>query len=226
MSRAAESGMETSAPAALRAVIFDYGMVLSGPPDPAAKERLCEISGLSAELLDTHYWTRRLDYDRGTLSAEEYWHRIAADTGSALADDTVRALIEQDILLWATVNPLMLDWPDRVRAGGWKVAILSNMGKDLLGHMRRHFLWLDRLDHLTWSCELSRVKPEPEIYEHTLEKLGVRPEEALFLDDKTENVEGARRLGMRSLLFRDARTLQLDLNRHSWAAGLPPVIPE
>lgn len=226
MSQMAESGMEDSAPAALRAVIFDYGMVLSGPPDPAAKERLCEISGLSAELLDTHYWTRRLDYDRGTLSAEEYWHRIAADAGSQLADDTVRALIEQDILLWATVNPLMLDWLDRVRAGGWKVAILSNMGKDLLGHMRRHFLWLDRLDHLTWSCELSRVKPEPEIYEHTLEKLGVRPEEALFLDDKTENVEGARRLGMRSLLFRDARTLQLDLNRHPWAAGLPPVIPE
>ena len=226
MSQTAEAKIDNDAVLPLRAVIFDYGMVLSGPPDPAAKERLCEISGLSAELLDAHYWTRRLDYDRGTLSAEEYWHRIAVDAGSRLADETVRALIEQDILLWATVNPLMLDWLDRVRGGGWKVAILSNMGKDLLGHMRRHFLWLDRLDHLTWSCELNRVKPEPEIYEYTLEKLGVRPEEALFLDDKTENVEGARRLGMRSLLFRDARTLQLDLDRHHWADALPPVIPD
>lgn len=226
MNQAAVAKIEDGAASALRAVIFDYGMVLSGPPDPAAKERLCEISGLSADLLDAHYWTRRLDYDRGSLPAEEYWHKIAADVGSRFGDDTVRALIEQDILLWATVNPLMLDWLDRVRAGGWKVAILSNMGKDLLGHMRRHFLWLDRLDHLTWSCELSTVKPEPEIYQHTLEKLGVQPEEALFLDDKTENIEGARQLGMRALLFRDARTLQLDLDRYAWAAGLPPVIPE
>jgi putative hydrolase of the HAD superfamily len=210
----------------LKAVIFDYGLVLSGPADPAARARLLEISGLSPEIFDAHYWKYRLDYDRGTLNGRTYWQTIARETGLTLSAEQIDELIEQDVLLWATVNPLMLDWLERLRAAGLKVGILSNMGEDLLAHMRRNFGWLDLLHHLTWSCELNTVKPEPAIYEHTLTKLGVEPAEALFIDDKMENVEGARSLGIHALLFRDARTLQGDLDRQNWAAGLPPVIPE
>ncbi|MGC1781265.1 MAG: HAD family phosphatase [Acidobacteriaceae bacterium] len=208
----------------LRAVIFDYGLVLSGPAVPAARARLLEITGLSPETFDTHYWKYRLDYDRGTLNGRTYWQTIARDAGLPLTSEQIDALIEQDILLWASINPVMLDWVGRVQAAGFKTAILSNMGEDLLAHMRRNFQWLDSFHHLTWSCELDTVKPEPEIYRHTLERLGVNADEALFLDDKIENVEGARALGMRALLFRDPCTLEADLRKDKALAGLPPVI--
>lgn len=208
----------------LRAVIFDYGLVLSGPPEPAARARLLEISGLSPEVFDTHYWRYRLDYDRGTLNGHTYWPTIARDVGVSFSAEEIEALIEQDVLLWATVDPIMLEWVNRVRASGMKIAILSNMGEDLLAYMRENFGWLDRFHHLTWSCELNLIKPMAAIYEHTLEQLNVQPNEALFLDDRIENVEGARAVGIHSLLFRSAQSLHADLEREGLASQLPPVI--
>lgn len=209
----------------LRAVIFDYGQVLSKSAEPAARARLLEITGLAPEIFDAHYWKYRLDYDRGTLNGRTYWQTISRDTDLNLTPEQIESLIEQDVLLWATVNPIMLDWLTRVQAAGFKTAILSNMGEDLLAHMRKHFCWFDGFHHLTWSCELDMIKPEAAIYEHTLQKLGVPPDEALFLDDKIENVEGARAIGLHALLFRDPETLEADLKREGWAKELPPIFP-
>lgn len=209
----------------LRAVIFDYGQVLSKSAEPAARARLLEITGLPADVFDEHYWKYRLDYDRGTLNGRTYWQTISRDTALNLTPQQVDALIEQDILLWATVNPVMLDWLTRLQAAGFKTAILSNMGEDLLAHMRKNFLWFDGFHQLTWSCELDMVKPEAKIYEHTLQKLAVQPEEALFLDDKIENIEGAKRVGLKALLFRDPKKLEQDLEREGWSKELPPIFP-
>lgn len=208
----------------IRAVIFDYGLVLSGPADPAARVRLLELTNLAPEVFDAHYWKYRLDYDRGTLNGRTYWQTIGRDTGISLTPEQIAALIEQDVLLWASLNPVMLDWVVRVQAAGLKTAILSNMGEELLAHMRQNFRWLDAFDHHTWSCELNIVKPEAAIYEHTLAAVGVQPEEALFIDDRAENIEGAKKAGLHALLFRDADTLQSNLQHAGWAAGLPPVI--
>ncbi|HWF65871.1 MAG TPA: HAD family phosphatase [Acidobacteriaceae bacterium] len=207
----------------LRAVVFDYGLVLSGPAVPEARARLLELTGLAPQTFDAHYWKYRLDYDRGTLNGRTYWETIARDAGLTLTSQQVDKLIEQDVLLWASANPVMLDWVIRVRQSGMKIAILSNMGEDLLAHMRKNFRWLDDFHHLTWSCELDMIKPEAAIYLHTLEKLAVAPAETLFLDDKIENVEGARSVGMHALQFHDAQRLQADLVKEDWASELPPV---
>ena len=53
---------------ALRAVVFDYGMVLSGQPYSPAREELKRITGLSHEAFESCYWTDRLAYDRGDLT--------------------------------------------------------------------------------------------------------------------------------------------------------------
>jgi putative hydrolase of the HAD superfamily len=207
----------------LRAVIFDYGLVLSGPAEPSAKARLLQLTGLPEEVFDQHYWKYRLDYDRGTLNGPRYWQAIARDTGMLLSPDQVSAIVEQDVLLWASLNPLMLEWASLVQASGLKTGILSNMGEELLAHMRENFDWLKTFDHHTWSCELNVVKPEAEIYTHTLHALGVAPHEALFLDDKIENVEGARRVGLHALVFTGVEALAQQLQTFPWAKELPPL---
>ena len=63
------------------AVLFDYGQVLSGPPDPAAWAVLRAVSGLDEERLHAAYWKFRHDYDRGALTGRSYWDAVAADAG-------------------------------------------------------------------------------------------------------------------------------------------------
>jgi putative hydrolase of the HAD superfamily len=61
--------------------------------------------------------------------------------------------------------------------------------------------WLPKFDHMTFSCDVRMVKPKPAIYEHCLHALGVAGSEALFLDDRPENIAAAQRLGIHSILF-------------------------
>ena len=66
---------------ALRAVIFDYGMVLTGPPDPAAHAAARASPGFPRPRLDTFYWADRHAYDEGKLTGLDFWQKIARDAG-------------------------------------------------------------------------------------------------------------------------------------------------
>ncbi len=207
----------------LRAVIFDYGMVLCGPANPLAHQRMLELTQLDHPVFEQNYWQHRLDYDRGTFHGLSYWEAFARTSATPLDTTVIERLREQDILLWTDLNATMLAWVRAVQAAGFRTAILSNMGVDILAHMRRNFAWLEAFDHLTWSCELKMAKPDPQIYQHTLDKLGVRAEEALFIDDLLHNGEAARQVGMHALQFHDVDTLRDDIAHSPWAAELPAL---
>jgi FMN phosphatase YigB (HAD superfamily) len=68
---------------------------------------------------------------------------------------------------------------------------------------------------------LGIAKPEPAIYRHVLNELGVQPEETLFLDDKLVNIEAAQALGVRAIQFSTVEKLRKDLI----AAGLGAELP-
>ena len=98
---------------------------------------------------------------------------------------------------------------------------LSNMGEDMLRYMRQEFGWLAHFQHHTWSCELGIGKPDPAIYTHTCERLGVAPGETLFLDDKPENIEAAASVGLNAILFQSIEQLKHDLKARNLQNGLP-----
>src|SRR5580692_10096375 len=84
----------------IRAVIFDYGMVLSHPQEPAALGNLLTITGLDRDTFESHYWTHRLAYDMGRLNGRSYWQQLASDSGIELTATDVERLIENDVLMW------------------------------------------------------------------------------------------------------------------------------
>ena len=108
--------------------------------------------------------------------------------------------------MWMDLNPAMLAWIPRIKQAGFRLGILSNMGDGVLDYMRPRFSWLDQFDHLTWSCELGVVKPDPAIYLHTVKKLSVSPDQALFIDNLEKNIVGAEAVGLHAALFRKRRT--------------------
>jgi putative hydrolase of the HAD superfamily len=72
-----------------------------------------------------------------------------------------------------------------------------------------------------WSFRLLIAKPDPAIYRHTLAKLGTKPEETLFLDDKLVNIEAAHALGMKAIQFSTVEKLRDDLIEQGFNAELP-----
>jgi putative hydrolase of the HAD superfamily len=207
----------------LQAVIFDYGEVLSGPPDEQAHRNLLAIAGVEEEAFEKAYWAHRLDYDADILNAQTYWQTVARDSGVRFTPKQIEQLTEQDAIMWMNLNPAMLAWIPRIKQAGFRLGILSNMGDGVLDYLRPRFSWLDQFDWLTWSCELGVVKPDPAIYLHTVKKLNVSPERALFIDNLQKNIDGAEAIGLQAALFENVEQLQADLARRGFP--LPALEP-
>ena len=206
---------------ALRAVIFDYGMVLTGPPDPEAHAAMMRITGLPAEKLDPLYWADRHAFDEGKLTGEAYWRDILQQAGLTLPPSAVEELIHADGRMWMTLNPPMLAWQGALKARGLLTAILSNIGDTTQQAMEREIKWLARFDVLVWSYQLHMAKPDPAIYRYALEKLGTQPAETLFIDDRQVNVEAAAALGIKALVFTTVDQLRADLIAQALDKELP-----
>jgi putative hydrolase of the HAD superfamily len=206
---------------ALRAVVFDYGMVLSGPQDPGALAALLRITGLPLEKFEPLYWTDRHGYDEGKFTGLEFWQKFIRDSGLSLDPGAASELNHWDARMWTTQNAAMLAWQIALKQRGFLTAILSNMGDNVLENMQREFDWLPRFDVLVWSYQLRLAKPDPAIYHHVLQQLGTRPEETLFLDDKLVNIEAARALGFKAIQFSSVERLRIDLIASGLDAELP-----
>ena len=85
------------------------------------------------------------------------------------------------------------------------------MPTDMATHVRNNFAWISHFDHHIFSGEVRSVKPEPAIYQHCIDALGVQPSEALFIDDRDVNLEQARAAGIRGIRFQSVEQLRKDL---------------
>ena len=206
---------------ALRAVIFDYGRVLTGPPDPAAHDALLRITGLSSDRLDGLYWADRQAYDEGKLTGLEFWRKLGREAGLTLSEPAIAELNLWDARMWTRGDAAMLAWQLKIKQRGLLTAIVSNMGDAVHEYMVRELDWLGRFDVLVWSYQLRVAKPDPAIYRYALERLRTLPGETLFLDDKAENVETAAKMGMKGLIFSTVEKLRADLIDSGLSKELP-----
>jgi putative hydrolase of the HAD superfamily len=189
----------------MRAVIFDYGNVLCQPQHSAEVEAMAAIVHLPRDRFEEIYWRYRLAYDEAKLSPAEYWRDFGPVTAAQI--DQLNRL---DAMSWTYPDPLMPDWARQLRKARFKIALLSNMPFTVRDAVRR-CQWLPEFDQWTFSCELGISKPAPEIYEHCLRGLGIDADDALFIDDRPENVHGAKALGMHGLVFTSASALAAQL---------------
>jgi putative hydrolase of the HAD superfamily len=187
--------------APVKAVLFDYGMVLSAAPDPAAWARMRTVTGLEEEPFHREYWAHRNAYDRGDLNAEAYWSKAAAAAGIVLTPAQLTQLIAADVDFWSTINPPMLEWVQQLQRAGIPTGILSNMPDAMETGLRARHRWIDSFDHHTWSHSINLAKPETAIYLHAAEGLHTPPANILFIDDRSENIEAALAIGMQAIHY-------------------------
>jgi putative hydrolase of the HAD superfamily len=183
----------------IKGVVFDYGRVLSAEQDSSAVDEMAAICGVPMESFLKGYWDYRLAYDRGDLDVNEYWTNRMKTVGVNLTPEQIAKIVIVDSKSWSKLNPVSVEWVKLLQAAGLQLAVLSNMPLDLKNYLVAHLDLFSHFQRLVFSCEVHRVKPEPEIYQHCLHALKLAPQEVLFLDDKVENVEAARKLGIHSL---------------------------
>ena len=204
----------------VKAVLFDYGKVLSGPEKVESWHGMRDLLGLSEAKFGELYWKYRDDYDRGTLSGTEYWSNIAREIAFPFADQRLTELQQLDVEMWTDLNLPMVEWAQRLQNAGILTGILSNIGDAMEQGVRAKFTWIDGFTHATWSHTLKMRKPEPEIYAAAAHGLGVEPSQVLFIDDREDNVAGARAVGMRAVVYGPHAEFERELERMGLGALL------
>lgn len=212
----------------IKAVIFDYGGVICFHPPETEFEALASLAGAPKEAFLETYWGLRLKYDRGDVTFLEYWNNVARRVGRSYSNSEIDELVRGDIALWLHVDGRMIRWARELKESGCKIGLLSNMPRELGEYMLANVPWMHEFDHVTLSYAIRSVKPEPAIYHECLEGLGVRPEETAFLDDRIENIKGAKELGIRAMLFESAESFSRSAREahHFMDLGTVPVVLE
>ena len=209
------------------ALVVDYGEVLSKAPDPASFAEMAGLAGVELGRFTDAYWRLRSAYDRGELSGPAYWRAVGKRGGAGIGAELAAELIDRDIVLWACVDDRMLAWVNAVAGRGVRVGLLSNMVAEIGSYLRDTMCLFEGFASVTYSYEARIAKPDPGIYLHALTSLGVAPRDALLVDDREENVEAARRLGMHAHRFRGSDRLIAEIDarytlvsERAWPPGL------
>jgi len=161
---------------------------------------MASLLGVTPERFGQLYAVSRTAYDSGDLTAEQYWALLADEAGATLTREQVDQLRNIDVKMWSNIRESMLRWAAALRSNGIKTAVLSNMHGDMAHYVRTQTSWLANFDCIALSTELRLAKPDPAIYHYCLERLAVAPHEALFLDDREQNVAAAQALGMKGIV--------------------------
>lgn len=194
-----------------RAVILDYGAVLCHHPLQEEIAFMADVFRVTPAEFPTLYGSVRQDYDRGDLSTPEYWDALARQAHVTLTPEVLTRLRDVDKQMWSRINGDMTSWLATLRPAGYQTALLSNMQHDMIAHIRANFPWLGDFDHQIFSAEVRSVKPETAIYSHCLKLLNIEPQQAIFVDDREENIATARTLGIAGFQFRSVPELRRDL---------------
>jgi len=91
--------------------------------------------------------------------------------------------------------------------------LLTNFPKHFHDFIKTDWIIDDAFDHIIASCDVKLIKPDPAIYQLTLERIGCQPHECVFLDDREVNVRAAEALGIHGILFNDKDQAMLELGK-------------
>jgi len=193
----------------IKAIIFDFGEVLTAAEDPEAeltrRSRLAKKLNLEAEELWSTLFEGELArlWMTGKLDWDAFWLRVLTPYG--LTDPKeVQLFARQTLPASYPLNSEMATLLNELK-GHYKLAVLSNsswtedkMKTELYGEMGLPACFFDVV---VTSSIAGAVKPDPAIYLHTLGRLNVQPEEAIFTDDLPNFTDSATKLGIHAHTF-------------------------
>lgn len=187
----------------IKAVFFDLGGVIVRTEFQAPRQQLAEKLGMEYDDLD------RIVFDSdsgirasmGEISSTEHWASVIQRLKRPASELSV---IRDEFFAGDIVDRTLLEYIRSLR-GKYQTGVISNAWSDLRDFVVRE-KFDDAFDDMIISAEVGAMKPEPKIFQVALERFGLKPKEAVFVDDFYANIEGCERVGMRGIHFRDAES--------------------
>jgi epoxide hydrolase-like predicted phosphatase len=201
---------------AIHALIFDVGGVLLQLPNDLRQRQWESDFGLAEGAIDQALWGTDLSIQAtlGQIDSEAVWTWLAT-TLNLTAEQ--RQLIQHKYYVDEYLDPAMEQLLRQLRPQ-YKLALLTNAWSDARSVFTEKFPLSQLVDDMIISAEVGLAKPDPAIYTLALQRLGVKPEEALFIDNKTRNTVVAQRLGIASIVFQSSAQAIAEI-QHAIAAA-------
>ena len=156
-------------------------------------------------------WAR---LERGELTLEQFYQPFSQEVSALgraqLTPDIVRDFMENLVRGLSRTDPDMMEAVGKLKEAGIKLAVLTNNWKSE-NSGRLIFEGREQFDSVVESCLVGQRKPEPGIYTHTLDQLGVTADEAVFLDDLGHNLKAAEQLGIATIKVNDVPSALVQL---------------
>jgi epoxide hydrolase-like predicted phosphatase len=207
----------------VRGLLIDFGGVLTGSLGEAF-ERFCQEEGVDPgslrRVLRAAYHDRDPEHfvslvETGKMEVEEFERRLAEVLSEGLDRPVPAEGLVERMVADIGIDGEMVDLVRRARASGVRTALVSNSWGL---HYYPTELLEEVFDTVLISGEVGLRKPHADIYRLAAERLGLKPEECLFVDDFPPNVEAARELGMSGYVHEESARSIRDL---SGLLGLP-----
>ncbi len=183
----------------IKAVIFDYGNVISVPQTGKVYNTMEERCGVPAKVFSDAFETYREDFDLGNINGTELYINILKKAGYnelAANNDLCAELAYEDMQSWRNINKPASDWALSLQKEGYKLGVLSNMPSDFLKYYEKEIEVFTAADVPVFSCNEKLIKPDPQIYKLIINRLNIKPNEAVFFDDLIANIQAARNEGL------------------------------
>ncbi len=191
----------------INAVIFDWGGVLIDDPAPALYKYCANAFGVSIERYVAAFDKCIDDFQKGAVNEKQFWMNMANHLNTAVPK--ANSLWSDAFAVAYKPRPEMVTLVSNLRKAGCKTAILSNTEMPVVKIIDKQICAY--MDVTVLSCLEGMAKPGREIYELTLKRLGIPAGEALFVDDKPPNIEGAKRAGLRTIHFESMEHFKKEL---------------
>lgn len=194
-----------------QAIVFDFGGVMTGEPNREAVITFISQSFcFSKEEFEKANQEKRLAVKQGKTD-EEFWISYAKNKGIKLPQNwglSFKSVMRDAI----GINPEMYALVDELKKRHISIALLSNID-DRLSQLIRDFGLYKPFNPCLLSCEIGVEKPDLKAYELLLTKLNLSPKEVLFIDDRLENIELAKSMGIDAVLFESEQQLRSELKK-------------
>ena len=104
-------------------------------------------------------------------------------------------------------------WVRYLKDKGYHVYILSNYATYTLEKTEEELTFLKYVDGAVFSCQVKQIKPEPDIYQTLIKRYNLEPQKSVFLDDRKENCEAARKQGIHAIQFESFKQAAVELEK-------------
>ncbi len=200
--------------AKIRATFWDCGgVLLTNGWDEHARERVAKHFGLNFDELEKRHYPANDLWERGKIDVHEYLRETVFYAPRAFSEDEFFAKMRD---VSQVLYPAMIEFLGALRAQGSRdnsTYMLSNESRELMEYRIPTFGLSGLFDAYLVSAYIALRKPEAAFFQCALDVSQRQPDECVFIDDREENLEGARKLGIQGIRMTSPEQVIADLRR-------------